>query len=232
MASERWQRVEGLYHAALLRPAAERGPFLREACPDDESIRRDVESLLDQPVSDVGFLQAPALAVAARAVTSQSAASLRAGQTLGPYTILGLLGIGGMGEVYRASDGQVGREVAIKLLPQAFLNNPDRLARFEREKRLLGALNHQNIAAIYTVEPVETGRALILELVEGLTLAERLDRGPLPIDDALRIATQIADALETAHDKGIVHRDLKPANIKLRPDGMVKVLDFGLAKST
>jgi serine/threonine protein kinase len=229
--SERWQRVEALYHAALQRPAEERPQFLRDACGGDDAMRRDVESLLGQPASDVGFLQTPALAVAARTLTPESAASLAAGQNVGPYTIVGLLGAGGMGEVYRASHGELEREVAIKLLPQAFVNDADRLARFEREKRLLAALNHQNIAAIYTVEPVGTGRALVLELVEGPTLAERLARGPLPIDEARRVATQIADALEAAHEKGIVHRDLKPANIKLRPDGVVKVLDFGLAKA-
>jgi serine/threonine protein kinase/Tol biopolymer transport system component len=229
---ERWQRVEALYHAALQRPAEERPQFLRDACGGDESMRRDVESLLAQPASDVGFLKTPALAVAARAVeASSTGAALVAGQALGPYMIVGLLGAGGMGEVYRASHGELEREVAIKLLPQAFVNDADRLARFEREKRLLAALNHPNIAAIYTVEPVGTGRALVLELVEGQTLAERLSRGPVPLGEALRIATQIADALEAAHEKGIVHRDLKPANIKLRPDGTVKVLDFGLAKA-
>src|SRR5215471_2827738 len=228
--SERWRRVEALYHAALQRPPGERTAFLRVACADDAEMRLDVESLLAQPASDVGFLQTSALAVAARAVEALPT-TLTVGQAVGPYTILGMLGAGGMGEVYRASDGQLGREVAIKLLPPAFLNDPDRLARFEREKRMLAALNHPNIAAIYTVEPIDSGRALVLELVEGPTLADRLERGPLPLADALRIATQIVDALEAAHEKGIVHRDLKPANIKLRPDGTVKVLDFGLAKA-
>jgi serine/threonine protein kinase/Tol biopolymer transport system component len=229
---ERWQRVEALYHAALQRPLGERTAFLRAACAGDEELRRDVESLLAQHASDLGFLNTPALAVAALAIEpSATRATLAVGQVLGAYTIVGLLGAGGMGEVYRASHGELEREVAIKLLPQAFVNDADRLARFEREKRLLAALNHPNIAAIYTVEPVGTGRALVLELVEGPTLAERLARGPLPIDEARRVATQIADALEAAHEKGIVHRDLKPANIKVRPDGTVKVLDFGLAKA-
>src|SRR5215467_3766514 len=213
--SERWQRVEALYHAALQRPRGERTAFLRDACAGDEELRRDVESLLAQPASDVGFLRTPALAVAARGLESESiGATLAVGRALGPYTIVGPLGAGGMGEVYRASHGELEREVAIKLLPQAFINDADRLTRFEREKRLLAALNHPNIAAIYTVEPVDSGRALVLELVEGPTLAERLERGQLPLADALRIATQIVDALEAAHEKGIVHRDLKPANIK------------------
>jgi eukaryotic-like serine/threonine-protein kinase len=230
--SERWKRVEILYHAALQRPRGERAAFLGEACAGDEALRLEVESLLAQPASDAGFLGTPALAVAARGVGPQSSgAMLAAGHALGPYTILGLLGAGGMGEVYRARDSQLGREVAIKMLPAAFLGDPDRLARFERESRVLASLNHPNIAAIYAVEPIDAGRALVLELVEGPTLAERLARGPVPLDEALRISTQIADALEAAHEKGIVHRDLKPANIKLRPDGPVKVLDFGLAKA-
>src|SRR4029450_11669331 len=149
------------------------------------------------------------------------------------------LGAGGMGEVYRARDRQLGRDVAIKILPPIFLSDSERLARFEREARLLASLNHPNIAAIYAVEPIDssvgsgqTDRALVLELVEGATLAERIERGPLPPREALTMATQIAAALEAAHEKGIVHRDLKPANIKITPAGTVKVLDFGLAKSS
>src|SRR5215831_6665811 len=230
--SERWQRVEALYHAALHRPAGERPAFLRDACAGDETMLRDVESLLEQPASHVGFLQTSALAVAARDVATGSGARLGVGHALGPYAILDLLGAGGMGEVYRARDSQLGREVAIKVLPPEFLNNADRMARFEREARVLASLNHSHIAAIYTVEPIETGRALVLELVEGATLAERLARGPLPGAEALRIATQVADALEAAHEKGIVHRDLKPANIKVTAACVVKVLDFGLAKET
>jgi eukaryotic-like serine/threonine-protein kinase len=231
-ASERWKRVEFLYDAALQRPGGERAAFLSEACAGDEALRLEVESLLAQPVSDAGFLATPALAVAARDVGPRSSGALLvAGHALGPYTILGLLGAGGMGEVYRARDSQLGREVALKMLPAVFLKDPDRLARFERESRVLASLNHPNIAAIYAVEPIDAGRALVLELVEGPTLAERLARGRVPLDEALRTSMQIADALEAAHEKGIVHRDLKPANIKLRPDGTVKVLDFGLAKA-
>src|SRR5262245_6986060 len=153
--------------------------------------------------------------------------SLASGARLGAYQIVSLLGRGGMGEVYRARDTRLGRDVAIKVLPQAFAADPDRLARFEREAQLLAALNHPHIGAIYGVEDFPASKALILELVEGPTLAET--RG-LSIDDVLAIARQIADALEAAHEKGIVHRDLKPANVKIRQDGTVKVLDFGLAK--
>src|SRR5262245_967269 len=136
-----------------------------------------------------------------------------------------------MGEVYRARDARLGRDVALKILPDAFARDPDRLARFEREARALAALNHPNIAQIHGLEEAGGTRALVLEFVDGPTLADRLERGPLEMDDALAIARQLAMALEAAHDLGIVHRDLKPANVKVRADGTVKVLDFGLAKA-
>ena len=157
--------------------------------------------------------------------------SLAAGTKLGPYEILAPLGAGGMGEVYRARDGKLNREVAIKVLPEAVAEDADRLARFQREAQVLAALNHPHIAAIYGLEKSGNVEALVLELVEGETLADRMAAGPIPIDEALAIARQIADALEAAHEKGIVHRDLKPANVKLTPEGKVKVLDFGLAKA-
>ncbi|MGQ0733428.1 MAG: LpqB family beta-propeller domain-containing protein [Acidobacteriota bacterium] len=155
------------------------------------------------------------------------------GSRLGPYEIVDVLGIGGMGEVYRARDPRLDRDVAIKILPDTFTSDPDRLTRFEREARALAALNHPNIGAIYGLEEREGSRALVLELVEGETLADRLrERGALSPGDAMGVARQIADALEAAHEKGIVHRDLKPLNIKVTPGGTVKVLDFGLARST
>ena len=158
------------------------------------------------------------------------------GRSLGGYQLQTFLGAGGMGDVYRAHDPKLRRDVAIKILPQAFTSDPDRLARFEREARMLAALNHPNICAIYGLEEAEGVRFLILELVEGKTLAETLaslqaQRSGLPLRDALTVARQIAEALEVAHEKGIIHRDLKPANIKITPDGVVKVLDFGLAKA-
>jgi len=155
---------------------------------------------------------------------------LQCGRRLGPYEVVGALGAGGMGEVYRAHDSRLGRDVAIKVLPQRFATDPVHLSRFEREARLLAALNHPHIAAIYGVEEVDGVRALVLELVEGQTLAER-GRRRIPIADALEIGRQIADALEAAHERGIIHRDLKPANVKIAPDGAVKVLDLGLAKA-
>ena len=136
-----------------------------------------------------------------------------------------------MGEVYRARDTKLGRDVALKVLPDVFADDPERLARFQREARVLASLNHPNIASIYGLEESEGVRALVLELVEGPTLAERIAQGPIPLDEALPIAKQIADALEAAHERGVIHRDLKPANIKVKAAGMVKVLDFGLAKA-
>jgi Tol biopolymer transport system component len=157
--------------------------------------------------------------------------TLAAGSRLGSYQIVALLGAGGMGEVHRALDTRLGREVAIKLITESLAGAPDHLARFEREARLLASLNHPAVAGIYGVEEVEGRRFLVLELVSGETLEERLGRGPLPMEDALEVARQVAEALKAAHEKGIVHRDLKPSNIKLTPEGKVKVLDFGLAKT-
>ena len=153
------------------------------------------------------------------------------GDTIGPYAIVGMLGEGGMGQVWRATDTTLGRQVAIKILPDAFASDPERLARFEREAKTLASLNHPHIAAIYGFEKSSGLHALVMELVEGEDLSQRIARGAIPLDEALPIAKQIAEALEAAHEQGIIHRDLKPANIKVRPDGTVKVLDFGLAKA-
>jgi serine/threonine protein kinase len=157
--------------------------------------------------------------------------SVAAGTRLAHYDVSGLLGSGGMGEVYRATDTRLKRDVALKILPPSMAGDPSHLSRFEREARVLASLNHRNIAAIYGLEESGGIRFLVLELVQGPTLAERIDRGPIPVGEALRIATQIAEALEAAHEKGVIHRDLKPSNVKLVADGTVKVLDFGLAKA-
>ena len=156
---------------------------------------------------------------------------LAPGTRLGHYDVTSLLGEGGMGQVWQARDTQLNRQVALKILPDAFAADPDRLARFKREAQILASLNHPNIAAIYGIEEAEGTRALVLELVEGQTLADRISKGPIPLDEALPIAKQTAEALEAAHEAGVIHRDLKPANIKVREDGTVKVLDFGLAKA-
>ena len=155
----------------------------------------------------------------------------QSGQSVAHYKILDKLGAGGMGEVYRAQDTNLNRQVAIKVLPDVFSGDPERLARFEREAQLLASLNHPNIAIIFGMERVERELLLVMELVEGPTLAQRLEKGPLPVEEALEIGRHIAEGLEAAHEKGIIHRDLKPANIKIAPEGNVKILDFGLAKA-
>ncbi|MCE7960020.1 MAG: serine/threonine protein kinase, partial [Acidobacteria bacterium ACB2] len=157
--------------------------------------------------------------------------SLAPGARLGPYEVTAKLGAGGMGEVWRATDTGLRREVAIKVLPATFTQDAERLARFQREAQLLARLNHPNVAQVYGLETSGDAHALVMELVEGPTLADRLARGALPVPECLSIARQVAEALEEAHEKGIVHRDLKPANVKVTPDGKVKVLDFGLAKA-
>jgi Tol biopolymer transport system component len=238
MTPEQWKRAEELYHLARARPPGERAAFLAEICRDDEPLRREVESLLNEPVSDEGFLVNPAFARGAQMVGDLAPAAMT-GRSLGGYHLQALIGAGGMGEVYRAHDTRLGRHVAIKILPPAFTSNPDRLARFEREARMLATLNHPNICAIHGLGEADGIHFLILELVDGVTLADTLANVPrlqfhdtaLPLRDALTIARQIADALEAAHERGIIHRDLKPANIKITPDGVVKVLDFGLAKA-
>ena len=236
--SERWRRVERVYLSALGRKDVERSALLDDLCGGDDTLRHEVESLLRVQPAAQSFLDTGAMAVAAEIMRSEVGTDL-IGQTLDGYTITGRLGAGGMGEVYRAHDTRLGRDVAIKVLPLELADDPDRLSRFDREARALAALNHPNIATIHgiaqTAEATSSGqafpvRAIVLELVEGATLSERLVRGPVPLDEALAIARQIADALDAAHEKGIVHRDLKPSNIKIRPDGGVKVLDFGLAK--
>jgi serine/threonine protein kinase len=156
---------------------------------------------------------------------------LPAGSRLGPYRIVDALGAGGMGEVYRAEDSRLGRQVAIKVLPEMFSGDPERMARFEREARLLASLTHPNIAAIHGLEEADGKRFIVMELVEGETLAERIAQGALPLDESLEVCRQIGEGLEAAHERGVIHRDLKPANIKITPDCKVKILDFGLAKA-
>jgi len=238
MTPERWKRIEDVYHQALARPPGDRATFLADVCIDDEAMRRNVQSLLAETASDDGFLAEPAIALSPHTLSDLIPATM-VGAFLGGYQLQALIGAGGMGEVYQARDPKLGRSVAIKILPRAFTTHSDRLARFEREARLLASLNHPNICGIYGIEESDGIRFLILELVEGETLADILAHaspneapgGRLTLDRALAVARQIADALEAAHDKAIIHRDLKPANIKITTDGTVKVLDFGLAKA-
>jgi Tol biopolymer transport system component len=216
-----------VFAGAQALPAELRAAYLAEACGGNEALHLEVESLLASDTQAKSFLETPAVLLADTMVAVERGRPTR----VGPYQIASRIGVGGMGEVYRARDARLGRDVAIKFLPRFFASNPDRLARFEGEARMLASLNHPHIGAIYGVEQSEGVPALILELVEGLTLADRLATGPIPLTESLEIARQIADALEAAHASGIVHRDLKPANVKITPHGVVKVLDFGLAKA-
>ena len=233
-----WHRVKEILEAALARPPAERAGCVETMCGDDASLRQEVESLLAATEQAGDFIERPALqSLSATAAFSNgripdlSGRALDPGESLGPYTILEFIGAGGMGEVYRARDSNLNRDVALKVRPATVALDEDRFTRFTREAQILATLNHPNISAIYGLESSGGVQALVLELVEGPTLASRIARGRVPISEALTIARQIADGLEAAHQRGIIHRDLKPANVKLRPDGTVKILDFGLAKA-
>jgi Tol biopolymer transport system component len=231
--AERWEQIKRLCSAALEVDAARREQFLAEACAGDPLLRKEIESLLAQQSAAEDFIESPALDFAARELAREQSREPLAdltGRTLLHFRVEEKIGEGGMGVVYRARDTHLGRNVAIKVLPEAFSGDRERMARFEREARLLASLNHPNVAAIHSIEKIEKRRFLVLELVEGETLAQRIAKGPLPMEEALEICRQVAEGLEAAHEKGIIHRDLKPANIKITPQGKVKVLDFGLAK--
>ncbi len=228
MNAERWKQIEEIYHAALERPPSDRSAFLKKTCDGDHELQQEVESLLANE-ANTHFVR---LAVDAAAVkfAKDSGASL-AGVEVGSYQVLSLIGKGGMGEVYAARDIRLDRKVAIKKLPKAFVSDPERTGRLEREAKLLASLNHPNVAAIYELDNHDGVSYLVMEFVPGETLAEVLKAGLLGWRQALQIAIQVTEALEAAHEKGIIHRDLKPANIKITPEKKVKVLDFGLAKA-
>src|SRR5688572_10756610 len=227
MTPERWQYVSRVFEAVLERSPGERESFLQQTCGGDLALVRDVESLLAQE-GKAAMVDRPMWDIAARVLDPEPL--LSEGTSVGNYRCLEMIGAGGMGTVYRAHDTRLHRDVALKVLPSIFVDDEGRLSRFRREAHVLASLNHPNIAAIYGFEDAGDIHALVLELVNGPTLAERLTRGRIPVREALAIATQMAEALVAAHDVGIVHRDLKPANIKIREDGTVKLLDFGLAK--
>jgi len=235
---DEWAALDGLLDAALDRPPAERPAFIEAACAGNEETRRRLERLLawaeeeDGRLAPSGAVAGPLFAQVARSLADSPAEDVLApGDSIGPYRVVGSLGSGGMGHVYRALDPQLGREVAIKALARAFHDDAASLRRFEREARALAALNHPGIATLYELLEVEGRPYLVLELVEGETLSERLERGPMGAAEAVEAARQIVDALAEAHGKGIVHRDLKPSNVKLGEDGRVRLLDFGLAKA-
>jgi serine/threonine protein kinase len=224
----RWRRVEEICGGALERTGDERTAFVAAACGDDEALRQEVEALLAREAAGEGFLTASIGTLAAQVFGVP--ATLAEGTRFGSYEIGTRIGAGGMGVVYRATDTTLGRQVAIKVLSSAFANDPERLARFEREARTLASLNHPHIAQVYGLEQANGIRALVMEWVEGQDLSQLIVGRPKPVNEVLAIARQIAEALEAAHEQRIIHRDLKPANIRVRPDGVVKVLDFGLAK--
>src|SRR6266496_3115014 len=229
MTPERWEQVGGLYRAALDLQPDERASFLDEACGDNEALRQEVESLLAAEGGAGDFLDAGAMKDAAKMLVGESSLML-VGKELGHYHLLSLLGSGGMGEVYLAEDARLKRKVALKLLPRDLTANQDRLRRFEQEAHTASALNHPNILTIHEIGEAEDRRFMAAEFVDGGTLRSRMSSGPLKIGEALSIAEQVASALAAAHDAGIIHRDIKPENIMVRRDGIVKVLDFGLAK--
>jgi serine/threonine protein kinase/WD40 repeat protein len=232
MSADRQRQISELCHAALERNPSDRAAFLREACAGDEALREEVESLLRYEDAADRFIERPAIEEVARMASSAPESNVDlAGHRLGVYQVEARIGAGGMGEVYRARDTKLRRDVAIKVLPRAFTRSADRRARFEREAHLLASLNHPHIAQVYGFEESDEIAALVMELVPGETLDRIIHPGGIGPAPALAIARQICDALEAAHEKGIVHRDLKPANIKVTPDGVVKVLDFGLAKA-
>jgi eukaryotic-like serine/threonine-protein kinase len=231
MHPDRWKRIEEIYHSALEQPEEERSAFLGGACGRNEELLREVAEMLEARGQAGSFLTQPAAEQMGLAVGHKPEHVSLSGKRLGVYEVGELIGAGGMGQVYRALDARLRRDVAIKVLPDEFAQDAERVARFEREAMLLASLNHPNIAAIHGLEEHQGERFLVLELVEGRTLAERLRKGRIPLDETLDICRQIAEGLESAHEKGVIHRDLKPSNVKVTPEGKVKILDFGLAKT-
>ena len=230
MESERWEKCTEIFDAALERPAQERAALLEQRCQGDEVLRGTVELLLRSHDEAGGFIESPAFETVPELLLDDAGALV--GEQLGRYRVESVLGIGGMGVVYLAHDEGLGRKVGLKLLPQSLVANKAQLERLKREARAASALNHPNIVTIHEIGQVNSTHYIATEFIEGTTLRERMARGPIPPNEALEIALQIASALSVAHAAGIVHRDIKPENIMLRPDGYVKVLDFGIAKFT
>jgi serine/threonine protein kinase/Tol biopolymer transport system component len=229
MTPERWQQVKQIFNSAITHRPEERSLFISQACSGDEELRSEVESLIASHEQSGSFIDEPAFEAAASWLVNEKA-ELSRGQTVGSYEVISFISRGGMGEVYLAEDKRLLRKVALKLLPATFTTDEDRLRRFEQEARAASALNHPNIITIYEICQAAGSHIIATEFVEGETLRHRLSRAPLTLSETLNIAMQVADALSAAHKAGIIHRDIKPENIMLRPDGYVKVLDFGLAK--
>ena len=231
MSPERYQQACKLYHAALDVEPQARSAFLDGACGEDQELRRELESLLEAHDKAGNYFAAPAMEVAADLLAAHRGQSL-VGRGLSHYRVLSLIGAGGMGEVYLAEDTRLGRKVALKLLPAAFTGNPDRVRRFEQEAKAASALNDPNILTIHEIGDIDNCHFIVSEYVEGETLRRRINDGKMESVAALDVAAQVASALAAAHAAGITHRDIKPENVMMRPDGLIKVLDFGLAKLT
>ncbi len=231
MTPERWKQVKDVFNSALRYEAAQRPSFLSESCRNDDALREEVESLLAAHDKDGSFIDSPAYRAASELMLDDHV-ELKPGQVLAAYEIVSFLGRGGMGDVYLAQDKRLGRRVALKLLPSSVTKDSNRLHRFEQEARTASSLNHPNIITIYEIREANSTLMIATEFVEGETLRQHLSFGALPLNEVLNIAIQIADALSSAHNARIIHRDIKPENIMIRPDGYVKVLDFGLAKLT
>jgi eukaryotic-like serine/threonine-protein kinase len=229
MNPERWQQVKQIFNSALNYRPEERPSFLSKACSGDANLRQEVESLLASHEQTGDFIDEPAFAAAASLLADEKL-GLKVGETIASYEVLSFISRGGMGEVYLAEDKRLGRKVALKLLPASFTTDDDRLRRFEQEARSASALNHPNIITIYEISRIANSQIIATEFVEGETLRVRLSRAAFTLPETLNVAIQIADALSAAHKAGIIHRDIKPENVMVRPDGYVKVLDFGLAK--
>src|SRR5258707_7250532 len=229
MRAERWKQVNDLFQSAVERAPEQRAAFLDEACQGDEPLRREVESLLTSLERSENFIELPAYEVAPELLTDDRGAA-SVGDLIGHYRIESLIGIGGMGEVYLARDERLGRKAALKLLPDSLTTDGTQLSRFKNEARSASALNHPNILTVYEIGAEGNRQFIATEFIEGITLRASLASGRMNPHAALEIAVQVASALAAAHEAGVVHRDIKPENIMLRPDGYVKVLDFGIAK--
>jgi serine/threonine protein kinase len=229
MTPERWQQVKEIFNSAIRYQPGERSSFLSQACLGDDRLRGEVESLIASHEKSGSFIDGPAYVAAAESLVGEKN-ELKPGQKIGAYEVLSFISRGGMGEVYLAEDKRLTRKVALKLLPASFTRDDDRLRRFEQEARSASALNHPNIITIYEIAQAGSSHVIATEFVEGQTLRQRLSLSALTLNESLIIAIQVADALSAAHKAVIIHRDIKPDNIMLRPDGYVKVLDFGLAK--
>src|SRR5947208_1231266 len=229
MTPARFQTIEEIFLAALDQEPDQLGAFLDAACEGDEVLRRKVDALLASRQRAGGFIETSVAGIAAR-IIENGEADLLVGQTIGHYKISKRIGAGGMGEVYLATDLTAGRKAALKLLPMRFTGDAERLKRFQQEARAVVGLNHPNILTVYEIGEDHSTHYIASELIEGETLRQRLMRGRIEVGEAVEVAIQVASALAAAHEAGIIHRDIKPENIMLRPDGYVKVLDFGIAK--